>query len=180
MAKVTFGPIVAQARNKVSTWVFSQNARGPYVKGLVKPYQPNTAAQVNARASMKRAAQYWSQTLTAGQRAAWNAIAFGLIGRDKLGHKWTRLGKDLFTQLSRMLDTIGQGYQTSPPLSLEVSNPTAITAASASASTGLLYITLAASPAAGEILLVRATPPLGPAQNYIRQRLPIIHVGNPT
>lgn len=70
------GPLFSlSASGKLAnTLVFSRWKGRPYVRELVTPANPQSAAQVAIRAMMRFLAQYWA-SMTTGQQASWEDLA---------------------------------------------------------------------------------------------------------
>lgn len=75
MAKITFGGVVADARNKLGDVVYSRNRGGAFARALVQTGVRHTAPQTAQRAAFKTAVQRWYSTLTETQRENWRAYA---------------------------------------------------------------------------------------------------------
>lgn len=66
-----------------TTW--SHNRFGMYTRRRTKPVNPNTDRQALIRASLGSMTQRWANTLSAGQRAAWNLYASSVVMKNKIG-----------------------------------------------------------------------------------------------
>lgn len=75
MARILPGSMVSDARGQIGGVVFSRNAAGAYVRNNSSPVNPNTSRQQAIRSGFGQAAARWRDTLTAAQRAAWEAYA---------------------------------------------------------------------------------------------------------
>ncbi len=73
MARV-LGYVNAILRGKLGGNVFSANRYGEYVKQYVKPVNPNSQAQANARGSFAEALAMW-HSLTSEQKQGWQSFA---------------------------------------------------------------------------------------------------------
>jgi len=71
MARITFSPLITDARGKVGDTVFSKWKGINYIRTRVTPANPNTAAQQNTRDKMAQAVSVW-QYLDSAVKAAWN------------------------------------------------------------------------------------------------------------
>jgi len=85
MALVKFGGGVVQMSGSIAGDTFARNSYGNYVRARTKPVNPNSARQVAIRAAMAFLTDRWSQTLTAGQRTAWNLYASNVAMKNRLG-----------------------------------------------------------------------------------------------
>ncbi len=92
MALIKFGGGIVQMSGSIAGNTFARNRYGNYVRARTKPTNPNTAAQVAVRASLAQLTVRWSQTLTAGQRTAWNLYAANVVMTNKLGESMNLSG----------------------------------------------------------------------------------------
>lgn len=85
MAKIVYGGGVAAASGKLAGQVFSRNKGGSYLRQFVKPTNPRTALQLNAR---DRLSQYANEfrTLTQPQQNSWLTYANAHPVVDRLGN----------------------------------------------------------------------------------------------
>ena len=74
-------------RGSVGGRVYSRNRYGPYIRGRVKPVNPNTARQQAARLNFSDCAVQWSNVLTPVQRTAWNLYAASVSVTNRLGQQ---------------------------------------------------------------------------------------------
>ncbi len=82
---VKLGAIIAAASGSIGGIVASRNRGGNYFRNRTIPIQPNTARQVEVKAIMAFLTDRWAQTLTAGQRTAWNLYAASVSMLNSLG-----------------------------------------------------------------------------------------------
>jgi len=92
MALVKFGGGVVQMSGSIAGTTFARNRYGNYARARTKPVNPNTADQVAVRASMAALTARWSDTLTAGQRTAWNLYGSNVVMTNKLGESMNLSG----------------------------------------------------------------------------------------
>lgn len=85
MALIRYGGGIVQMSGSIAGQVHARNRSGNYIRARTKPVNPNTARQVAVRASMAFLVEYWSETLTAVQRIAWNLYASNVNMLNKLG-----------------------------------------------------------------------------------------------
>lgn len=115
MALVLLGPALSDARGKVGGVVFSRNAAGQYIRAKVSPVQPRSAFQQAIRATMTYCAQRWRNTLTAAQRAGWEAYARGTPLVDRFGHKQTRSGIAMYLRWNAEMRRQHDALMDTPP-----------------------------------------------------------------
>lgn len=161
MAKVKLSALVSEMRGKLNGSVFSRNRGGAYLRTKVTPANPQTSAQVAARALLATYAQGW-RSLTAAQRTAWNAAVSNFKTTDVFGDLKEPTGLQLYIRLNANIVNAGGSAITTPPVPVGV---TALTTLSLSAAvTGTAFdVTFAATPVpTGHTLIVEATPQVSP------------------
>jgi len=84
MALVKFGGGITAMSGSIAGNTFAKNRYGSYVRARTKPVNPNTALQSKCRSAVSFCADRWANTLTAGQRTAWNLYASNVIMKNKL------------------------------------------------------------------------------------------------
>ena len=122
MAKLTYGPIVSDARNKVAGVVFSRSRSGPYGRSKVSPTQPRTTYQSRVRANFAGIAKSWSADLDDNQRAAWTALAHSYPVKDVFGNSRILTGLQMFMRVNRNLQVIGEAALFDAPSNMTVEN----------------------------------------------------------
>jgi len=107
MAKIQFGSIVTDMRNKLDNQIYSRNRGGAYVKAYAIPANPDTAYQQLYRGYFASVAAQW-QGITEAQRQTWllNCEKFPVI--DNLSNKIILSGWNLFIRLNQNLTIAGQ------------------------------------------------------------------------
>jgi len=101
MAKVRFGPAIADARGSTNGVVFSRNRFGAYTRARVSPVQPRTPAQVSQRENLIQATTAW-RSLTDAQRADWATLGEQIVRSNTLGEVYRLTGLQAFV-LSRAI-----------------------------------------------------------------------------
>lgn len=85
MALVKYAGGIGQMSGRIAGNVFSHNKGGNYVRVGTIPTNPRTARQTVIRAAMAFLTDRWANTLTAGQRTAWNLYASNVTVLNRLG-----------------------------------------------------------------------------------------------
>jgi len=85
MALIKFGGGVVQMTGSIAGSTFARNRYGNYARARTKPTNPNTAGQQVVRATLSELTTRWAQTLTAGQRTAWNLYGSSVTMKNRLG-----------------------------------------------------------------------------------------------
>lgn len=114
MALVQFGGGATAMSGKQAGNVFARNRAGAYSRGWVKPVNPSTVPQNDARSRFADAAALW-MALTASQVDGWNALAAGAVRLNRFGEPYTPTGRQLFMESASNLRLLGQATLTNPP-----------------------------------------------------------------
>ncbi len=85
MALVKYGGGIVQMSGSIAGDTHARNRFGNYVRARTKPINPNTPRQADIRAALAMLVERWSETLTAGQRAAWKLYGDSVAMKNKLG-----------------------------------------------------------------------------------------------
>lgn len=101
------GGLISEASGKLGGIVFAHNSGGQYVRQFRVPTNPNTAAQQRARQDFGQASIRWRDTLTAAQRAAWDAIAPTITATNALGDTIQLNGQQAYVRASTIAALVG-------------------------------------------------------------------------
>lgn len=167
MAKVKFGAIVTDMRNKVGSQVFSRNRSGAYVRGFQTSVPSSTASQVIVRNRLATLASNWS-LLTQSQRDAWNAAVSAFLHTDIFGSVFRPSGFDLFCKLNANLLQIGGSQIDVPPLpgSTPAVSSLSITAESVTPS---VFVSIGETDiSSGYKVVIMCTACISPGINYVK------------
>lgn len=85
MALIRYGGGIVQMSGSIAGDTFARNRYGNYSRARTKPTNPNTARQQVVRAAVAELTARWAQTLTAGQRTAWNLYGNSVAMKNRLG-----------------------------------------------------------------------------------------------
>jgi len=105
MALIKLGGGVTDIRGSIGGTTYSRSKAGNYARSNKKPVNPRSSTQTARRAQAAYLSKYWSNTLTAQQRADWRAYAAGTTWTNKLGETIEIGGNAAFMQLN-MLEMI--------------------------------------------------------------------------
>lgn len=164
MAKLLFGAIVADARNKVGGVVFSRNIYGAYLKTKASPAEATSAAAAQSTASISASAKTWGSALTQEQRDAWIALAAATPVLDVFGNTQHLTGIATFVKVNRELKLIGQAQIKDPPANFTTMNIGAVTPTFTLGPPYLLKLTVTNTPADPYQLVVCASTMLTPGK----------------
>jgi hypothetical protein len=168
VAKVQFGSVVNDARNKTGGIVYSKNKYGSFIRRKVSPAQPRTDAQTAIRAGLTTTSKDWSGVLNDTERAAWAAFALSNPVHDQFGAAVILTGAQTYVRLNNAILHGGGSAITSPPADLTVSGVSAITAAGAAGTPALAISVLDPNPAlAAEQYMIYATRQVSPGRASI-------------
>lgn len=179
MAKVTFGPLVSEARNRQGDVVFSRNRFGNYTRPYILTPNPGTSPQLAAVARMTAAGDAWRNTLTDHQRAAWRAYAAVVPFSDVFNQRFFCTGYNFFARVFARLDAAGLATLTDPPTDQNASAPALFTVTLDSPAEGDVTITPASPPDAGDAPQVWSAPPQNPTAHYFFRRLRLLQTFAP-
>jgi hypothetical protein len=167
MAKILYGPVVQDARNKLGNAVATKVRAGSMVRKRVAPIQPRTSRQNSQRATLTSFSKQWS-SLTDAQRSAWAAFAEANPVRDQFGQLVRLTGHQMFVRLNVALSNAGATALTDPPANLTVTEPTSVAISAQGGATPSLKITsLSPLPASGEKVNIYATAPASPGRQNL-------------
>jgi len=85
MALVKYGAGIVQMSGSIAGDVHARNRFCNYIRPRTKPTNPHSPRQENIRAILSFLAEYWHQTLTGVQRAAWKVYADAVVMKNRLG-----------------------------------------------------------------------------------------------
>jgi len=178
MAKVRFGAIVTDMRNKLGSQVFSRNRYGAYTRSFQTSVASSTPDQVAVRNRLGSLATAWA-SLTQTQRDAWNGAVDAFRSTDVFGSVISPSGFDLYVKLNCNLEQVGESAISLPPLpgSTPSISDLAVTAESV---TPFVQITMDESMIdATYRMVVSATACISSGKNYVKNLLRVIDVLTP-
>ena len=179
MAKIALGGGVAAISGKSGGTVFARNKGGAYMRNFVKPTNPSTVYQEEARDRLTQYSNEW-RTMTDAQREAWNAWASEHPVLDRLGAAKTLTGAQAYTKINTNRDLAGDGATNSTVPSEPAWAQGLIDtdmAISADVSDNEILLPLGAGAAENQIVFVYATPAISPGvtNSQNQERLVAVH-----
>ena len=120
MALVKYGGGIVQMSGSLAGNTFARNRSGNYVRARTKPVNPSTTNQVLVRAIMQTLTARWSQTLTAGQRTAWNLYASSVTMTNKLGESINLSGFNHYIRSNHWFARMGRTLVDDGPVIFEL------------------------------------------------------------
>jgi hypothetical protein len=179
MAKIALGGGVAAISGKSGGTVFARNKGGAYMRNFVKPTNPSTVYQEEARDRLTQYSNEW-RTMTDAQRESWNAWASEHPVLDRLGAAKTLTGAQAYTKINTNRDlasdaTTNSTVPSEPAWSQGIIDTDE--AIVADISDGEILIPLGAGAAENQIVFVYATPAIsaGVTNSQNQERLVAVH-----
>lgn len=162
MALIKYSAVVGAASGKVGGVVLSSNGNGAYVKGYVKPVNPNTSKQQVVREQFGALTTSW-RALTDAQRQRWSDAAPQFPYQNRLGDSKIYSGFQLFVKLNAFgTVTLDEPILVIPPTPATFTQ-TSIEAGAIVFDLGVptsMSIIMSAIGTADESFVIHATPPL--------------------
>lgn len=172
MAKIKFGLVVTDARNKLGGHVFSKNRAGAYLRTLVTPVNPRSVTQTGVRALFGQISKAWSE-LTEAQRNAWRSAVDSWKRTDVFGDLKRPDGKALHQRLNQQAQVVGYPAILTPAEPSEVASDIAATASFDLSGTRLIISPVSVS--AASTVQVFATPKMSQGTQFVKDKLRVIH-----
>lgn len=141
MALIKYGGGIIQMSGSVAGNVHARNRYGNYMRARTKPVNPNTDRQVNVRNALATLTEFWADTLTMAQRAAWDLYGSNVAMKNKLGETIKLTGFNHFIR-SNVLRILTSGpYVPAGPVVFEIPGADPVFSITASEATQLITIT---------------------------------------
>lgn len=175
MAKVKFSALISEMRNKLNGSVFARNRGGNYLRTKVTPTNPQTQAQVLARARLAQFSQAW-RSLTEAQRDAWRSVVDQWSTTDVFGDVVNPSGSTLFTRLNINIAVAGGTAINTPPTPAGVDALLGVSVTAASTGQTMSVTVDPAEVPADHSLIIESTPMLSPGINNANSRFRVIQV----
>ncbi len=167
MAKVQWGAIVTDGRNKVGSVVYSRNRYGAYSRSYKANIISNTSYQVNTRNRLSGLSSNW-KFLTQTQRDNWNLAVSNYLHTDVFGAIIRPSGFDLYCKLNCNLLQAGLTALTDPPLPGDI-GVLSLVGVVADSTTPYVQVsfddTLLDS---NYVIVIMATDCISPGKNYVK------------
>lgn len=164
--------VYTQASGSVGGLTYSRNGGGMYTRARAVPTNPNTPAQQAVKAFLSNLAQYWTNTLTAAQRQAWEAYAAAVPVRDSLGEERPISGNAMFCRCNMPRLVGGLAIVAAGPTTNTLAGLTPPSIVTATGSSGIISVSYTNTDgwanAVGGALLVFASQPQSPGVNFFK------------
>lgn len=119
-ALVKYGAGIVQMSGSIAGNTYARNRYGNYVRARTKPVNPNTLRQQQVRAALTVLTERWADTLTAGQRTAWNLYASNVSMTNKLGESIKLSGFNHYLRSNTIHARLGQTIIDDGPVIFEL------------------------------------------------------------
>lgn len=118
--KIKFGGGLVDARGSIGGNTYSRNHYGAFMRARVTPVNPNTARQQIVKATITFLAARWANTLTAGQRTAWNLYGSSVAMTDVLGATMYLTGYNHYIRSNTIRKMFGEAIIDAGPTVFEI------------------------------------------------------------
>lgn len=167
------GFAVVDMSGKVGGSVASRNRGGAYMRTWVKPVNPRSIRQIQARTTLTGLSQAF-RSLTLTQIASWNASTVNFPKVNRIAGRIKLSGLSLFVSLNTNLQNIGLPPLSVPPIPQDIIGFTSLTLTSV---LGVLNAVFTPTPTdATTSTLVYATIGLSPGVNFVKSEYRLIGV----
>lgn len=177
MAKIRFSTAITEMRGSVGGAVYSRNRGGGYVRARTSPVNPSSSRQTDARTVFSSAVNYWTNTMQAGERQAWDIYAAAVPYTDVFGASRYYSGQQRFIQAACAAVNAGGSYADAAvaPVIMSEAEPVLSTgwvaeqgSAVAGSTLKLADIVAPSDALAGDKLLIHIGAPVTNATNYFK------------
>lgn len=166
--------MLVDGRGKIGGHVATKNRSGAVIRTKVTPSNPQTSAQVAARAKITNFSKAWSG-LTDSDRAAWNNAVTQFAKSNIFGDRVNPSGFNLYVALNSNIAIAGGTAIDVPPIKVDLGYESTFSATAVNA-TGVVTLTFAPAIAAGTVAVIEATPSLSPGLSFVKNKFRIIKI----
>ncbi len=166
MAKILLGDRIADIRGSIGGTTYSRNTFANYIRNKTSPVNPNTPAQQLVKNRFTAMSQSWTG-LTEANRISWIDGAPTWSNNNIFNQSIDYTGFSLYGRLNRNRQEINEPLISTFVLPAEVDSFTSLSLV-ADTTGGTMEITFDPALAADHKVVIRATRPLSPGQNFVR------------
>lgn len=172
--KLKWGALVVAGSGKIGGHVAARNSAGAYLRTKVTPINPNTVAQVAARARLGANAKAWTN-LTQVQRDTWNSTSVDFTAKNAFGDGIKLSGINVHSRLNNNLNLIGESAILVSPPAESFAGPTVVAVVS-NVQGSILTIGPDLDVPVGAAGVVRATAPQSAGKNFVKSEFRVIDI----
>ncbi len=132
--------IVAQASGSIGGLTFSRNRGGKYIRSRATPTNPNSVFQQAVRGFMSQLTSLWNDTLTQGERDAWDLYAENVLLPNSLGEPRNVGGLGMYNRTNVPNLQAGLTRQDTAPATFNIGDFTNPSIVSITAATNILSL----------------------------------------
>lgn len=176
MAKIMLGSLAGAISGAVGNEVYSHNRHGYYIRRRVIPTKVVNIYTTNVRNILTACSRAWG-ALEIEEQTAWGTFANAHPITDRLGQKQTLFGAGAYTQLNARILLAGDTPITLPPVGAAPVPLESFSCAPEELTQTCVMTFLPAALAATERLWVQAALLVNPGQNYFKNLLKGVHIG---
>ena len=171
MASILLGPSLSQVTGSIGSTVFAKNRGGAYIRGRVRPSNPQSPKQSLERGYLALCQSTYRDTLSAAQRDGWEAAAAVVTVHNRLGQPIKLSACNLFAAVNTLRLRGSQAIiEACPTPPLKAGAPTCTFSISNTA--GVTLATPSPALASGDRLFVYASAAQGNQVNFYKSPWP--------
>lgn len=160
--KVAWSVLIGDARGTTGTVSASKGYAGTTIRAHAIPSQPNSVAQLLARANLATMAQFWRAPAMATYRAGWVILAIAHPELDVFSYPIKKSGMQWFVRCNRNRQTVGLPVLLTAPAFAAVANPGVISLSMDGPPATYLEVTPTTPLASGDSAVIAASRCLSP------------------
>lgn len=107
MAQIKFGAGIVGMSGKIGGTVFAKNRSGSYARAWSKPVKPASELQQQRKNAITTLSQYWSNSMTDGEREAFRTYAAAVPSVNRLGEQVFNTGMNHFMRINSIRTICG-------------------------------------------------------------------------
>lgn len=161
---------------KIAGNVYSRNNAGAYVRGWVRPVQPQSERQTQQTERISGLARSWGGDLTEDQRAAWATLAQLYTYPNRLGDPIKLNPNTLFVKVNAIRIVCGDTPLLDPPTDLSVAALESVVVSQCFIGDRELTFTISAALGASEKLYCRAALNVPESRNFVKNLYRLVEV----
>lgn len=176
MAVIKLGPMISDIRGSIGGTTFARNRAGIFARQRVKPVDDPSERKTAVRTGMLALQDYWRDTLTAAERATWEAQGTIQGAQGALGDKIRLTGAQAFIRTNMLMHLTGHALvDAAPTLPFGTSLPELTFTSEATTGVILTYVNPPNATQDNAALQIQVSPVFSLTRNYYKGPWPLIH-----